>query len=223
MKKIALLLLIPALAMANDPNPPRPGSTRTQATSGSTSVAGASNAGNSQDITFNQGGAGRQVVESVPGVSMYTPGGTSPCYVVAGGSGSFLGGGFGINAPFLSQPCHIRETAKDMASVAVASYNLGNRDMAKDSAQNAQYLIECSDPNAYLIRKARNLPCPIVPDRQIISDNILGGMPTERVRINPNYHPQPVVQMMQNEPRSSYQPPNPNPALDRGFEREMRK
>lgn len=190
------------------------------------SGAYAGNQGNSQNIIFRQnGGPGRQVIESTPGLgAMYTPM-TSDCYIAVSGQGTGMTVGVGATVPILALPCHFRNLAKDTASIGVAMYNTGSPEAMQEGRETVSDgidMIECTDVNMYLIRKAKGRrPCPVMPDRGI-SDIAAGGMIDEHVIPTPGYStPKPVAAT---PPPVYYQPPpSPNPALDNIYENQMRK
>lgn len=163
------------------------------------SSAGATNAGNSQNINFS-GSPSRQAIETTPGLgAQFIPSAGYPCYPGWGAQAVTTGVGAGMTASTLSYPCHTQEMAKTQASIGVAAFNAGLVDQGRAEIINALDLIACSNRDTYLLRKAKRQPCPIRPDYDL-RDELLGGPARQTVEIVSGYSPPQIT--MSNPPES---------------------
>jgi hypothetical protein len=187
MKYFYLLFLVSFNILANPPG------TQTQDTKvTTTSGAVAETSGNQQAINFNSQTPGTQTIITTPGLAgMYTPS-SSECYPSWGAQATGPGTAAGAQSATLSYPCHVKDHSQKIASIAVAAYNIGMKERARKSMENALDYIECSFGDTNLIRKVKGDKCPVSPDWHI-GDMFLGGMPRDTVRPANGYIPTPIV------------------------------
>jgi hypothetical protein len=188
MKQLTILLFfLPILAYAN---PPIGTTNSLSSTTGSTALAQTS--GNSQGIVFNSQTPGTQTIITTPGLAgMYTPA-SSECYPSWGAQATGPGAAAGAQSATLSYPCHVKDLSQRIASIAVAANNIGLKDRARKSMENALDYAECAFGDTYLIRKVKGDKCPVSPDWHV-GDIFLGGMPRDTVRPTSGYQYIPMV------------------------------
>lgn len=122
------------------------------------------------------------------------------CYPAAAAQGVGMGGGGSVTASFYSLPCHFMSLANTNASIGVAAVNAGavtapgvGPNLAvmaagQEAVLDSLDLLAGTDPNLYLLRKAKGRTPPIRPDRRL-SDSWLGGLVDQHVLPNGEYQP----------------------------------
>lgn len=225
-----ILLLFPLSVLAGGliPGLPNGGGIGIAIDPSAQSGAYAGNQGNSQNIIFRQGGGGRQVIETTPGLgAMYTPM-TSLCWIAVSGQGVGMTVGVGATVPFKDVPCDIARIAKDNASMAVALANISPndpvaQDYAKKSIIASMNLVQGSDPSAYLASKAVGITPAVMPMHRLSDWTQPGGIMVEHVQLTPGYV-QPAAYVPPPPPNPAYNlPPPVDKKLDPMFEQEMQK
>jgi hypothetical protein len=171
-------------------------------------------ASNRQNFNFGSGGT---EYAPTPG-SNFAP--SSECQGYLMQSTSFLVGSESTSTPVTLYHCIQEHFANIMGGLAVGFHNIGHPEEAYQTMLIARDTLVAGNRDGHRTAKALGVPISSRPDEGDATRFLFGGPILYHVLADstPGAAPkQPYV------PKSDYQPPNPNPALDQGFQEQMRK